>query len=438
MPGVVSVAYLIIFLLIVLNGVFAAAEFAVVSARRERLRKLSADGDRHAALALDLAQAPTRFLSTVQVGITMIAILAGAVGEREIAQPVEERLRMVNGLANYAEPISLGAVVLVIGFLSVVLGELVPKQIALHRPESVASALAGLMKFLEKAGSPVVGILEAATRLIVRPLGLEMRTDYRVTSEEIMVLVDEGLRSGALGSIEQEILKNALSFGERPVGTLMTPRSEIDWLGTDDDCETLCRRITETSRSRYPVVSGSIDNVVGVVKAREWLASQACSGGAALADFVREALIVPESTNALHLLEQFKHMKTKLAVVVDEFGGVLGIVTLFDVLEELVGDIAQVDLPTEQEMVQREDGSWLLGGMLSTNQFRELFQVGPLPGEETGQFETIAGFVMMTLGKVPEAADHFEWEGLRFEVVDMDGRRIDKILVSRMAESPDE
>lgn len=426
-----TVGFEIIFILLLLvaNGVFAMSEMALVSARKARLRQRAGAGDARARAALELADAPDTFLSTVQIGITLVGILAGAFGGSTLAKQLAAQAARVPALAPYSEAVGLGLVVLAITYLSLVVGELAPKRIALNSPEKIAALVARPMRALSRLASPAVRLLSFSTAVVLRVLGVRASAEPPVTEEEIKVLIHQGAEAGVFEHSERQIVESVFRLDDRRVTALMTPRMEIVWLDADAPPEGIRRALAESHYSRFPVARGSLDNVLGVVKAKDLLGR--CLAGEAL-DLRASAgqpLFVPEFQTALQLLELFKNAYTHFALVVDEYGSVQGLVTMHDVLEALVGDMPAA-AGTEADAVEREDGSWLLDGALLLDEFREIFPVGVLPGEERGGFETLAGFVMTQLGRVPRAADHFEWGGLRFEVVDMDGRRVDKVLVA--------
>jgi len=420
----------IVLLLILLNGLFAMAEIAVVSARRVRLQQMAIGGDRGAQVALQMAQSPNRFLSTVQVGITLVGIFAGAYGGARIAEPLAETLAEVSWLAPYAEGISLFIVVGAITFLSVVIGELVPKRIGLNSAERIAARVARPMQTLSVLATPVVRTLSLATEGVLNLLGIESSTEEEVSEEEIRVLVEQSARAGIIEEAEREMVESVFRLNDRPLEAMMTPRPEIVWLDVNAPEEENRRIIMEAEHSRFPVCDGSLDRVLGVVRAKDLLSD--CIGGRPLdlQGAMIEPLYFPETMRTLRALEPFKQSGSHLAFVVDEYGGIDGLITLIDILEAIVGDI-----PTEEEIVeppvlQREDGSWLIDGLLTLDEFEALFPVKRFP--EEGVYQTMGGFVVYMIGKLPVTGDSFEWGGYRFEVVDMDGHRVDKVLLTEL------
>ncbi len=420
----VSLEILIVFLLIVLNGVFALSEMAVVSSRKARLQQRVNEGDLGAKTALHLAESPNAFLSTVQIGITLIGVLAGAVGGAAIAEPVAAWIDDVPWLAEHAGSIALGSVVLVITSLSLVLGELVPKRLALHNPERAAMIVAGPMLFVSRLFSPLVWLLGASTDLMLRLLGVKPNLEPPVTEEELLVQLDQGTQAGVFGEVEQDMVEGVFRLHDRRVFSLMTPRSEIVWLDVNDSPEEIKKVIEESPFSQFPVCEDSLDTVLGVIKARDLLLESLHGAPLRLKLNLQSVTYVPETAHASRALEVFKAGEAEMLIVVDEFGSVEGLLTISDILEEIVGDIQD----GEPQATQRQDGSWLLDGMLDVEDFKEIFNIRHLPDED--EYETLGGFIMNHLGSVPHESDMFEWGGLRFEVMDMDGNRVDKVMVS--------
>jgi len=434
----ISLDIIIILALILLNGVLAMAEIAVVSARKARLQELANQGDQKARRALELARHPADFLSTVQIGITLVGILAGALGGATIAEHISASLERFPLLAPYSEAIGVAIVVVLITFFSLVLGELAPKRIALGNPERIASAMASPMQRLSRLTLPLVRLLSWSTDLMLRILRQKPVTELPVTEEEIKVLIDQGTQAGVFAEVEQDMVEAIFRLGDRRVGSLMTPRPEIIWLDLADPPEETRRKIIESGHARLPVAHGGLDNVVGVVQAKDLL-EQALSGQPLdLRAVLDQPLILPESMPALKVLELFRQSRIHAALVIDEFGGLQGLVTIFDILESIVGDIPEEGELVEPEVVQREDGSWLVDGRFPVDEFKELFRLKWLPEEERGYYQTLGGFVMSYLGRIPSASDHFEWSGLHFEVVDMDGYRVDKVLVLPLGKGEDD
>lgn len=422
----------LILLLLLLNGLFAMAELAVVSARKARLQQWADKGDARAQAALELAQHPDDFLSTVQVGITLIGILAGAFGGATLSGYLAASIARVPALAPYAQGIAFTVVVIAITYLSLVIGELAPKRLALNNPERIAMAAAGPMRVLARIVAPMVRLLTASTDLLLRLFGAQSSIGPPVTEEEIRVIIAQGAEAGVLTEAESDVVQSVFRLADRRVGSLMTPRTEIVWLEIASAADEIACAAAAGGHSCYPVCQGGLDNVLGVVEAHDLLACQMAGTPMDMRTILRHPLFVPETLSAVRLLELYHDANQHMALVVDEYGGIQGLVTVRDVLAAVAGDITEGHDEDGPLAVQRPDGSWLMDGMLSADDFRSVFDLDDLPGEEAGTFETLGGFVMMRLGRIPDAGDTFEWGGLRFEVMDMDGRRVDKVLVTPM------
>ncbi|WP_232020377.1 hemolysin family protein [Methylocaldum marinum] len=421
---------LILVFLFLLNGVFAMSEMAIVSARKTRLQEAAQEGHFGAKAALQLANEPSHFLSTIQVGITLIGILMGAFGEAALSGELAAYLERFPELAPYSRGLSLAVVVIGITYFSLIIGELVPKRLALQKPEKIAQVIARPMNFISLVAFPLVKILSLSTDCILWLLRTRQPEEPLVTEKEIKIMIEQGTAAGVFDKSEQEMVSNVLQLDALRVGAIMTPRMDIYYLDIKDSFEENRRKITDSPFSRIPVCKDGLDNVIGFVQAKDLLTKSLLGETIDLNRLLKTPRYVPKSLNPMQLLEEFKRSKTPMALVVDEYGEVAGLVTLKDVMEAIVGDIPMAEWEEEPEAIQRNDGSWLLDGMLSTAKFKQLFNLEELPDEATGNFHTIGGFVMLQLGHVPRAADHFEWNNLRFEVVDMDKNRVDKLLVS--------
>jgi putative hemolysin len=426
----VVVEILFVLILIIANGVFAMSEIAVVSARKARLQQWAEAGDTKARIALRLASDPGRFLATVQIGITLIGIFAGAFGGATIAEKLAAWLDQFPAIAPYSNALGLGIVVVIITYLSLVIGELAPKQLALNSPERIATNIAGPMRFLAKVTAPVVRLLSASTDTVVRLLGVRPSDEPLVTEEEIQLLIAQGTQAGAFEEAEQEMVERVFQLGDQEARELMTPRTQIVWLDLESSLEENLTTIIDSVYSRFPVCRDGLDNVVGIVQVKDLFTRSAIGESVELAQFLHQPLVIHESTKALRVLELFKQSTPHLALVVDEYGVVQGLVTLNDILEAIVGYIPSSDEPEEPQIIQRDDGSWLLDGMLDIDEFKELFELEELPDAERGGYQSLGGFIITWLGRIPTSGSHFEWNKLRFEVVDMDGNRVDKVLVS--------
>jgi putative hemolysin len=423
---------IVILLLIVGSAVFVMAEMALVSARKPRLQQLADEGSSGARIALELASNPDRFLSTTQVGVTLVGILVGAYGERTLTNRLTPRLDEILEISPYSETVAFVIVVVMITYFTLVLGELVPKRLALHNPERIAAAMASPMHFLSRLGGPIVRLLGGSTNLVLRAMRLRPSEEPPVTEEEIKVMMEQGTEAGVFEEAEHDIVKSIFKLADRAVSALMRPRRDVVWLDVDDPWVENQKKMASSLYSRFPVGQGSLDNVLGIVQAKDLLTRCLAGGKLDLKENLRPPLFVPEGVPALKLLEMFKKSRTHLALVVDEYGGVEGLVTLNDILEDLVGDVASVDMPEEKQIVRRADGSWLIDGKILIDDLKELLKVSKLPGEDSGSYQTLGGLVMLQMGRVPVSGDVFEAEGFRFEVVDMDGKRVDKVLVSAL------
>ncbi|NMB69442.1 MAG: HlyC/CorC family transporter [Chloroflexi bacterium] len=421
---------LIIFLLLILNGIFSMTELAMVSARKVRLQQRAEDGESAARHALELAENPNRLLSTIQIGITLIGVLTGALGGATLAERLSQPLSQIAWLAPYADGVSVAIVVILTTYFTLVIGELIPKRLAMNDPEKVAVSVAGPMRFLSRVASPVVALLSASTDAGLRLLGVQPSHEPPVTEEEIKVLMEQGTQVGVFEAAEQDMIESVLRLGERYIDAIMTPRTEIEWIDLDEPYEELLQQVLDSRHTRFPVASGGLDNVIGILQARDLLIAHNADGKANIEELMAPPLFVPDSMAALKVLEMIKSSGVHVALVIDEYGGLLGMVTLYDILTAIVGDIPTEGLDAEPEIVQREDGSWLLDGLLAIDEFKDLLDLDSLPEEDRVGYQTLGGFVMSQIGSIPAAGQHFEWADFRFEVMDMDGRRVDKILVT--------
>lgn len=426
--------------LILVNGIFAMSEIAIVTSKRIRLQKLSENGSRGAKAALDLADSPSRFLSTIQVGITLIGIFNGAFGEASLVERLTPEIALIPVLNVYAREISLGIVVVGITFASLILGELVPKRIAMQYPEIIASLIAAPMLWLSRLMGPFVKVLTGTTEFVLRILGMHHKKDDAVTEEEIAGLFREGADAGLFEKTEHDIVSRALRLDDQRVAGLMTPRLDVHFIDIEDTIEANLVKIADSSYNRFPVCKGDISHIIGIVHAGSLFEQVIHGKSLANVDIeaaTRPPLFVPETISAMQLLETLKKNRAELALVIDEYGEIEGIVTLSDVLGALVGDVSVIDEHHEVDGVRRDDGSWLIDGGVSFDRFRELLETDVrFPEEASGTYHTLAGFVMTFLGHIPQMSDHFEWEGYRIEVVDMDRNRIDRLLITRLEPPP--
>ncbi len=425
-----AIEILILLVLILGNGFLSMSEMALVSARKVRLRQQIDEGDARAARALALAEEPGPMLSTVQVGITLIGILTGVFGGARLSAPLAQALARFEWLAPYAAATSLVFVILIITFLSLVLGELVPKRLALNSAERIARTVAPVMEVLARITMPLVRVLNATTELVLRLVGVKLSGENPVTDEEIRILIEQGTESGVFEPIEEEIVGQLFRLSDLNIGALLTPRTEVEWLDINDTREEIVSALAKGSHSRYPVADGGLDNVVGLVVVKELFARSLAGAPLDLQAVIQPPLFIPDSMPALEALERLRQTRTHIALIIDEYGGLEGLVTLADFVEAIIGEVPDVGDVLEPEVIQRPDGSFLLDGMLPIDRFQEMFEIKELPEETEGYYQTLGGFVMSILGRVPGAGDLFEWQHLRIEVLDMDGHRVDKVLVT--------
>jgi putative hemolysin len=420
---------LVIFLLVLLNAVFALSEIAIVSARKIRLEQLARE-DKRAEAALKLANDPNQMLSTVQIGITLIGIFAGAYGGANLSANVAEVLNGIPPLAPYSKALGLGFVVLCITYLSLVVGELVPKRLGLSDPEKIAVLVAQPLALLSRIVSPIVRLLSASTNLILRLLGINPNSsDSPITEEELKIMLKQGTEAGTFEEAEQDMVERVLELGDRRVSQIMTTRPDIVWLDLEDSSEVNRAKVVESHHTRFPVCQGSLDEVLGVIEVTDLLSDCLTGQGFDLTKALQQPLFVPESTRGLKVLELVQQSGHHIALVVDEYGVIQGLVTRKDILEAIVGALPRPDEIDDAQIARRDDGSWLLDGTLAIEDFKDLFEIAELPGEKQGNYHTLGGFVITYLGRIPTATDHFEWQKFRFEVMDMDGNRVDKVLV---------
>lgn len=431
--GILDVA--IVCMLIVLNGLFAMSEFAVVSSRKSRLQHRSEEGDPRAQAALELAENPTRFLATTQIGITLVGVLSGAFGGASIAKILAQPLSSIPYIGQYSDTLALTLVVSLITYFSL-LSELVPKRIALTSPEGIASSVAGPMKLLSRIAFPAIRVLSASTEFLLRLVRFRAEKEPPVTEEEIRILIGQATVAGVFQEAEQDMVERIFRLGDRRVGVMMTPRDKIVWLDINESAEKIMRKITKSHYSRFPVSQGRLGNVLGVVNVRDL--TLGCLAGKRLdiRGSVRKPIFVHESTHALKVLELFRESGLRQALVIDEYGTIEGIVTLSDILEAIVGDMTSTEVLEEPRIVKRADESWLVDGMLPIDELKDHFDIRKLPGERGGLFRTLSGFAMANLKRIPTAGDWFDCCGYRFEVVDMDRRRVDKVLIKKLEDKP--
>jgi putative hemolysin len=423
-------------LLIMLNGVFAMAEIALVTARRTRLAMAAEGGDHSAELALKLHDDPTRFLSTVQIGITSIGVLNGIVGETLLAEPLALRLQAAGMEVGSSTITATVLVVVLITYLSIVVGELVPKRIGQLHPETISRIVARPMRALSLFTRPFVHLLSLSTNLLLKILGQAKTQGQAVTEEEIHALLEEGTEAGVIEHHEKELVRKVFLLDDRAVGSLMIPRADITYLDLDEPLEANLAKLQSSPHSRLPVCRGGLRHILGIATARQLLVGKLTRDELLLEEALEPAVFIPETLTGMNLLEHFRANGTQLVLVVDEYGEVQGLVTLQDVLEAVTGEFATV---TDEESwaVQRDDGSFLLDGLIPLPELQDTLGWKTLPEETKGHFHTLSGLLMFLLGRLPHTGEKAQWEGWELEVVDLDGKRVDKVLASRQLRSED-
>jgi putative hemolysin len=423
---------LLIFL-ILLNAVFAMSEMALTASRKARLQVMVEADDVGAQAAMDLHDNPTKFLSTVQIGITSIGILNGIIGEAAFSAPFALWLTATLGMQDRGAEIAATAMIVVaITFLTIIFGELVPKRIGQIYPETVARRVALPMEWLSTAVRPFVRLLTVCTEASLRLLGMYNVPDRSVTQEEIAASLVEGLDAGVIEAHEHQMVRNVFRLDERQVGSMMIPRAEIVWLDADAGHEDVLRAIADQEHSRYPVCRGGLDDVLGVISAQTLLQRSMQGLPLALVDGLQAAVFVPETLSGMELLDNFRASSAQLVFVVDEYGEVQGMITVRDVLEAITGEFTTA-ASEDSWSLQRADGSWLFDGLIPVPELKDRLALKELPEEDRGRYNTLAGMIMLLLGHVPRTSESVEWEGWRFEVIDMDGKRVDKVLASALA-----
>lgn len=417
---------IILLLLIFVNGLFVMSEISLVSARKARLESQAEKGDPNAKKALELSNNPEKFLSAAQIGITLIAILTGVYSGERFAKQLQPYVEQVEFLKPYANTIATTIIVVIVTFLSIIFGELIPKQIGLLRAEKIAKIVAGPMNFFAKLTHPIVWLLNKVSGLFFRIFNIKKSKDDAVTEEEIKTLITEGAEAGTIDENEQEIIVRVYDVGDRNITSLMTHRSDIIWFNLDDNEDKIKEKILQEPHSAYPICDGTIDNIKGVVSIKDLYVSP---DSTLFRDIMRPALFIPENNSPYQVLEKFKESKIHSAFIVDEYGSILGLLTLNDILEAIVGELPQPDVP-EYEIRQRDDGSYLVDGQIPFYDFLTRFEKTEWMNEGEHDFDTLAGFILHELERIPKTGDKLEWKGFKIEVLDMDGHRIDKLLVT--------
>lgn len=429
---------LIILILIILNGIFAMSEIAIISARKARLEIEARKGDKKSQLALEIAESPNRFLSTVQIGITLIGILNGVFGGAGITSDIRLFLNRYPFLQPYSESLAVGAVVLFITYFSLILGELVPKRIGLAYAESIARVMASPMNLLSRITSPFIWLLSSSSNLILKILRIRTDQGSPITEEEIRALVEEGTTHGSIEEIEQDIVGRVFDLGDRKIGSLMTPRQQIVWLDVGDEFAVIKNKIIQDKHAIFLVCETYLDNVAGIVHVKDLLPVYLEREILDLKTYTKPVLFIPEITKAYDVLERFKTSKIHFAVIINEYGSVEGIVTINDIINAIIGGISTSADEFDYEINKREDDSYLIDGQLPFEEFLKRFEVELYNRERHEGFHTLAGFILHQLKSIPKTGEKFTFNGFTFEVVDMDGNRIDKVLVSKMEEINDD
>ncbi|MBS1566660.1 MAG: HlyC/CorC family transporter [Bacteroidetes bacterium] len=421
---------IILLFLIVLNGLFVMSEIALVSARKSRLENQADKGDAAARSALDLANNPEIFLSAAQIGITLIAILTGVYSGERFGQYLKPALEKIEFIRPYAGTISTTIVVIIVTLLSIIFGELIPKRIGLSRAERIARLAAPPMRFFAKATHPIVWLLNKTTNLFFSLFSIEASKEDAVTEEEIKAIISEGTETGAIEEAEQEIIERVFHLGDRNITSLMTYRSDIIWFDLNDNEEIIKEKINKEPHSVYPICDGDIDNIKGIVSIKDMYVT---ADNTPFRDYMKQAFFVPENNTAYQVLEKFKEQKRHSCFVVDEYGSVLGMITLNDILEAIVGGISEPDVQ-DYEITRREDGSWLMDAQIPFYDFLALFEKTEWMNEGEQEFDTLAGFILHQLERIPRTGDKLSWRVFDFEIIDMDAQRIDKVLVTMSEE----
>jgi putative hemolysin len=430
------VAIAVVLLLILLNAVFALSEMAIVSSRKARLESMAKEGDRGARVALELVADPSGFLATVQIGITLVGVVAGAFSGAELAGPFGAVLDRIPGVAPNGTAIALALVVALVTYLSLIVGELVPKRLALTHPERIAARIAGPMRVLSRVAAPAVWLLRHSTDLILRLFGLTATRDTVLTEDEVKSLIAEGTRAGVFAPEERRMIDGVLRLADRSVRAVMTPRADIAWVDKAADRDALVTAVSNTRHTQLLVCEGSVDEPLGLVTTRDLLAAALSGGKIDIGALLVPVQYVPEQTAVLRLIEIFRRARTRFAVVVDEYGVTGGVVTATDILESIAGELPEIGDSPDPAIVRRPDGSLLVDGLLPIDDFEEAIHHKGLRGD--GDFATVAGLLLERLGRLPSAGDRVIVDGFTLEVVDMDERRIDKVLATPLPPPPEE
>lgn len=433
------ISIIIILILIVANGIFSMTEIAIVTSRKARLEKLEEDGNKKAKLALKLAENPNQLLSTIQIGISLIGVVTGAFGGATIARQLSVYLDKIDFLQPYSYQVSFIVVIGFTTYLSLIIGELVPKRLGMSNPEKVSLIVAKPMYYFAKVGKPIIWLLSKSTELVLKILGVKTTNQPDVTEEEITQLIEQGVYSGVVEEIEQDMVEQIFYLGDKRLGDILTPRTQIVWLDIEKPFEENIRKMNESNHSRFPVGQGSLDNFLGIIHTKDVFAKMAEGKPFRLADCIKETIVLPEPMKVFQALDAFKKSGQHEAIVIDEYGGIEGYVTIYDFMENIVGDLPQDEDEEEPQIIQRTENTWLADGLISIDQFRRYFDLEDEPELRGGNnFHTLGGFITMSLGDIPKVKDTVEIESLILEVVDMDHVRVDKVLITRIEQDPED
>lgn len=423
-----------ILILIIANGVLAMTEMAVVSARKSRLQEWADDGDKSAKLAVEIVNSPTEFLSTIQFGITLVGIIAGTFGGATLAKELAVYLADIPPLAPYAEAVAFALVVTVITYMTLIIGELVPKRIALYAPENISKHLAAPIKVLSKIVRPIVQLLSWSTNFVVHLLGIHRHAEPVVTEGEMEILVEQAAKAGIFKETEQKMLTRVLKLGNRKLASLMTPRKEVVCLDVKASPEDVLKFISTTQHTRFPVVQGSLDQVLGMLESKQLVRLMAESKPIDLQSIMLQPVYVPENTTPMELLERFRDSRQRVALVLDEYGSLLGLVSRDDVFKAIVGDLFVFSETPKWKANKQVDGSWIVDGLIPLEEFNKIFEADKLLTDEESSYNTLAGFILNTLGHLPKENDSFDCHGLHFQILAMDLHRIKKVLITKHSE----
>lgn len=426
--------YLIILLLSLLNGIFSMAEIALISSRKIRLQRLAKEGNWRAKVAYRLASDPHRFLPTVQIAMTLVSVIAGAYGGTEVAGHLSEQLSGIAWLGNYADALGFIITITLTTFLTLVLGELVPKTIGISRPESVAMLLAPLMQLLFYLTAPFVWLLSVSTKFILRLIRFTQRDEPPVTEDELKHLIEQGRQYGVIEKQESDMMRSIFRTADRTVSSLMTHRNDIAWIDISASSQEIMNTIQQTVHTSFPVCNQSLDNLEGIVYIKDILVHLNTEEEWNIHSVIKQPLFVPESMPALEVLENFRNSGSHVSIVLNEYGSMEGIITLHDIVEAIFGDIPLTN-QSRDEVTRRADGSWLIDGMMQNGRWNDLLGLHDLSEDEKGNYNTLGGFAMHQLGRIPKTGDHFEFHHHHFEIMDMDGMRVDKVLVKKMMDN---